>query len=567
MIQNVQMVVVDVDGGQSELTTDGQLSMKKVLGEESDLVCVDPKIEMELSRGLHLSLKNVVGDVSDQVCVETRVDGENAQVCNLVHVKGGKSDLVNVEPKAETELPTGLHLSMENVIGDLSDLVCEETKVGIEDAQVCKQVHAECKSDLVSMDTKVEIELPTGLQLSMKNVVGGMSDLVYAETRVEVQNAQVCNLVNVEGGKSDLVTVEPKFLSPENDNQIQYLARKTAIKDLEILKACKVVVESLEYLMKEITPSMNNMWDEAFERKFGVWKITNGRFLNLKERKQKEPAKENALLDFCLSKGLLRQKESWEIGLENMLKMKENKVKEIYERLKGSRTKKKKIELLEDCKETLTLEIRNPKLTLENREQEIYANLKARIIMTDTKPNLATKLVKKMTQTDGEDDLGTHAKSKSNVRKNFVTSLEPKFVANNPRSKKTTAGWKTTSSPGKMTPTKKMAGKMTAKTKNSLMATSVASRLGLKSLPSVRKMTDRLQGTHLPSAQIEANFQFYKQDMISCSTVKQPQECTLLNRAGPPMRAKQGQWTGVQAADQPIGAKNEVEELPINSGD
>jgi hypothetical protein len=65
------------------------------------------------------------------------------------------------------------------------------------------------------------------------------------------------------------------------------------------------------------------------------WKVSKP-----KRKKAERAAKENALLAFCLSKGLLRQKESWEIGLENMLKMKENKVKEIYERLKGSRTKK-----------------------------------------------------------------------------------------------------------------------------------------------------------------------------------------------------------------------------------
>ena len=28
----------------------------------------------------------------------------------------------------------------------------------------------------------------------------------------------------------------------------------------------------------------NGIWDENFDRKFGVWKIKNGWFLNLKER-------------------------------------------------------------------------------------------------------------------------------------------------------------------------------------------------------------------------------------------------------------------------------------------
>ena len=40
MIQNVQMVVVDVDGGQSDLTTDMQFNMRNMVGGKSDLVCV-----------------------------------------------------------------------------------------------------------------------------------------------------------------------------------------------------------------------------------------------------------------------------------------------------------------------------------------------------------------------------------------------------------------------------------------------------------------------------------------------------------------------------------------------
>ena len=71
----------------------------------------------------------------------------------------------------------------------------------------------------------------------------------------------------------------------EDDKRMRYLARKAAIKDLEILKAFKVVVEKLEFLTKESKPRMkeNKLWNEEFERKFGVWKVTNGRFLNLKE--------------------------------------------------------------------------------------------------------------------------------------------------------------------------------------------------------------------------------------------------------------------------------------------
>ena len=87
----------------------------------------------------------------------------------------------------------------------------------------------------------------------------------------------------VVGAKSDLVSVEPKVLSMEDDQRIIYLARKAAVKDLEILKACKVVVEKLDCMMKESKPKMKetNLWSEKFERKFGIWKLTNVRFLNL----------------------------------------------------------------------------------------------------------------------------------------------------------------------------------------------------------------------------------------------------------------------------------------------
>jgi hypothetical protein len=182
-------------------------------------------------------------------------------------------------------------------------------------------------------------------------------------------------------------------------------------------------------------------------------------------------------------------------------------VKDIYERLRRSRTKKKKLDLLEECKETLILEINNPKQTLENQENENYANLKARI-----------------------------AHPKNNVRKNFANKIKL-GQATSSSSKKTTTVWKTTSSPRKMTPTRKMTGKMTTRTKNSPIATSVARKLGLVSLPSVRKLTDRLQGTHLPLAQIEAKFQLPKPVMISSSAVVHT-DCTLVNRAGPAMRMK-----------------------------
>ena len=122
-------------------------------------------------------------------------------------------------------------------------------------------------------------------------------------------------------------------MSMEDDQRLRHLARKTAVKNLEILKACNVVVERMDFITKEFQCSAKIketiIRSEEFKRKYCIWKTTNVRFLNLKESKQKKTAKENTLLDFCLSKGLLKQKESWETSLETILKKKENRVKEI----------------------------------------------------------------------------------------------------------------------------------------------------------------------------------------------------------------------------------------------
>ena len=124
---------------------------------------------------------------------------------------------------------------------------------------------------------------------------------------------------------------------------------------------------------------------------------------------------------------------------------------------------------------------------------------------------------------------------------------------NNLGSRKTTTGWKTTISSRKMTPTKKMTRKMTARIRNSPVATSVESRLGLTSLPSVKMMTDRLQGTHLPPAQIEANYLPSKPVIISSSIGVQKSEFTLLNRTA-------HQWG--RSSDNGQGSR-----LPINQSE
>ena len=131
--------------------------------------------------------------------------------------------------------------------------------------------------------------------------------------------------------------MEPNF-SNENDTAVRHWARKLTSKHLEILKACKVVVEKYQEI-KEINPKNTN-WDDKFERKFGVWKIVNGRFLNLKETCRPKTTIENGLKDFCLTKGLVKRNEIWEEGLKESLELKESKVKEVYVRLKHPNLKR-----------------------------------------------------------------------------------------------------------------------------------------------------------------------------------------------------------------------------------
>ena len=110
--------------------------------------------------------------------------------------------------------------------------------------------------------------------------------------------------------------------------------------------------------------------------------------------------------------------------------------------------------------------------------------------------------------------------------------------------RKTTSEKKTksTSSPRKMTPTRKMTS---SKTRNSPLTTSVARKLGLDRLPSVRKITERLQYTHLTSAQ----------------TVAKPTGRTPVYRADRPMGGEQGQKTGFRAANKPIRVANQLRGL------
>ena len=56
------------------------------------------------------------------------------------------------------------------------------------------------------------------------------------------------NGMNVDGGTSSKMCMEPKFpnFDNKNDTAVRHWARKLTLKHLELLKACKVVVERYE---------------------------------------------------------------------------------------------------------------------------------------------------------------------------------------------------------------------------------------------------------------------------------------------------------------------------------
>jgi hypothetical protein len=88
---------------------------------------------------------------------------------------------------------------------------------------------------------------------------------------------------------------------------------------------------------------------------------------------------------------LERQKEFWERKADDELKMKEIKLKDFQTRNKTSKSKKKKIELLKECKEILFSSIEDWKETPDMEEERRYNNLKESV----TKERMLEMLGKK----------------------------------------------------------------------------------------------------------------------------------------------------------------------------
>ena len=63
---------------------------------------------------------------------------------------------------------------------------------------------------------------------------------------------------------------------------------------------------------------------------------------------------ENELVKFCETKGGMRVKEIWEEDAEAAANVEEIKLKELYERKKSMKSKKRKFELVRECQNTMT---------------------------------------------------------------------------------------------------------------------------------------------------------------------------------------------------------------------
>ena len=146
-------------------------------------------------------------------------------------------------------------------------------------------------------------------------------------------------------------------ISTNQYQEIRKTARKLVARSWDMLKLCAKVVEENEMLLSTM-PLKDRVKERIlreieFERKFVDWKARNIKFLNLTDSKKKNEVKVFEFDQFCSAKGLLREKSTWENDMEREIEKKEAELKEMIDRKKLARSKKKKIELLRDCMKIL----------------------------------------------------------------------------------------------------------------------------------------------------------------------------------------------------------------------
>jgi hypothetical protein len=143
----------------------------------------------------------------------------------------------------------------------------------------------------------------------------------------------------------------------EDDSLVRKTASRVVGRKWEIVKVCIRVIEENCVVVKEMKlkerVKEKVSWSAENERNFEELKLRNIRFLNLKESKMKENDGLNIFENFCERKGLNRVKGNWERDIEKEIEKKEIELKEIQLNKKTAKSKRKKIELFNYCKERL----------------------------------------------------------------------------------------------------------------------------------------------------------------------------------------------------------------------
>ena len=143
----------------------------------------------------------------------------------------------------------------------------------------------------------------------------------------------------------------------EDDKIIKSLAKSLTKKKWDIIKLCLETIQDISITVKEMkTTELKKMsidWSEDDARKVEMIRIKNIRYLSLRSSKLKTGPKENILMNFCETKGYKKEKEDWRKKVDKEIELKETIMKDLLVKKKLAKSKKKRLELLMECKRTL----------------------------------------------------------------------------------------------------------------------------------------------------------------------------------------------------------------------
>ena len=143
----------------------------------------------------------------------------------------------------------------------------------------------------------------------------------------------------------------------DDDKIIKSMAKSLTKKKWDIIKLCLETMQEISITVKEMKiPELKKMgvdWNEDGARRVEMIRIKNIRYLSLRSSKLKIVTKENILRNFCETKGYKKEKEDWRKKVDKELELKETIMKNLVVKKKMAKSKKKRLELLMECKRTL----------------------------------------------------------------------------------------------------------------------------------------------------------------------------------------------------------------------